>query len=868
MASPNYSGNASSGTWETLLDPQEKTAYVRFFRRADVEGKGVLLKDEAMAFLKKANVPDNILNEIWDAADNDKKGFLTDQEFCIALKLIACAQHGIIPASPVLKTQVPLPQLDGVPIPQTPPPVPSTNRPAVSSPNLQANLPATATANDGNDTILPEERSKFINIFQSSGPVDGVLQADQATSIFLRSNLPSATLHQVWALAATRKAGTLNQTEFIIAMHYISRALTGQSLPSSLPASIYAAAASGRMLSPVMASRSPTLQRQTTGVFTGHQSHHPGRSEMDISRDEFVKYKGYFDKLDTNRTGFISGGDAVVFFRYSKLPEADLARIWDLADTQQAGQLNPQQFAVAMHLINQRKAGGQIPSALPDHVFSQQPAFAESSAASQQLQQPQQQTTADLLGLGSDTNQQQPQQQQSQQQLSTSLPPHTQAQQPMATGNNFAAQRSELESNLASVRAETLNQTEHNNQLRIQLENENNAIRELQETLDREKLTLETLKQTALEAERQLAQAKEKKEGLTQDLQMYKQEAKHFQQRTDAAQQEIQQIQNQPTINDNNALTSPSIHAATPTAAVDSSSTSNNDFFTLSNAPPTELFAKVPDTTTQNIPTSPHSAGSPAPRSKTFDPFAGFKESNSKSATSSPTMSLNKLKEDAIAKQQLRTGSPGVDISAIEAKFPDLSTMEQNFQSPANTGNSAPGSVTTPVQSHATPTTPLQHNITGSQQMFGSPQLQSAKPTFVASPQLHNVTTTTAPPQTLSPSQAKSVAKYGFDLAAFEGGSSTSTPATAGTGNTGSSVKDDLNSLFGSPNPATAPGQPASSTSASPAVPQQQEANISNNNNSQFDDIFGVPSSSPSQLQQPQQQKPERKPTFDETFFS
>ncbi|KAI7859641.1 hypothetical protein BDC45DRAFT_496490 [Circinella umbellata] len=831
MASPNYNANTSSGSWETLLDPQEKTHYVRFFRRADAEGKGVLLKDEAIAFFKKANVPDNILNEIWDAADSDKKGFLTDQEFCIALKLIACAQHGIIPASPVLKTQVPLPQLDGIPVqqPQTPPPVPSTNRPTPASPNLQANNPATATSGSGNDTILPEERNKYINIFQSSGPVDGVLQADKARDIFMRSNLQSATLHQIWTLAATRKSNTLNQTEFIIAMHYIARSLQGQTLPPSLPAPIYAAAASGRMLSPVMGSRSPTLQRQTTGIFTSQQLHHPGRSEMDISAEEFSKYKEYFDKLDTNSTGFISGGDAVVFFRHSKLPEADLARIWDLADTQQAGQLNPQQFAVAMHLINRRTAGAQIPSALPDQVFSQQ-------SASAPPQQQHQQTTADLLGLGGETNQQSSALQQA---SATGNNYAAQPQQSLATGSSYATQRSELETNLASVRAETLNQSERNNQLRTQLETENNAIVQLQATLEREKAALETLKQTALEAERQLALAKEKKEGLTQDIQMYKQESKHFQKRAENAQLETQEIQNQQLSNN-------------PSSSATHEAPNNNDFFKLSNAPSTELFATVQGnntgpSSTPHIPTSPQSAGSPVSRQKTFDPFAGFKESNSKSATSSPNMSLNKLKEEAVAKQQARTGSPNVDISVIEAKFPDLTTMEQSFQSPVNTGNS--GSVhSTPIQSHTTPIQQHQQQHTP-KQSFASPQFQQQKP-FAASPQLHHSAVS------LSPSQAKNVAKYGFDLAAFEEESSTTVPVTPATGNI-SSVKDDLNSLFGSPSPA---GQQQGSAVVTSAVSQQHDSSKSND----FDSIFGIPSTPSTQ----QQQKPDRNPTFDETFFS
>ena len=68
-------------------------------------------------------------------------------------------------------------------------------------------------------------------------------------------------------------------------------------------------------------------------------------------------------------SNYFLGGDAVVFFRHSKLSESDLARIWDLADTSQTGQLNVQQFAVAMHLINRRISGGQIPTTLSGNSY-------------------------------------------------------------------------------------------------------------------------------------------------------------------------------------------------------------------------------------------------------------------------------------------------------------------------------------------------------------------------------------------------------------------------------------------------------------------------------------------------------------------
>ena len=48
-----------------------------------------------------ATPPDS---QIWTAAEDEQRGFLTQQEFYVALKLIACAQNGQLAAEPVLST--------------------------------------------------------------------------------------------------------------------------------------------------------------------------------------------------------------------------------------------------------------------------------------------------------------------------------------------------------------------------------------------------------------------------------------------------------------------------------------------------------------------------------------------------------------------------------------------------------------------------------------------------------------------------------------------------------------------------------------------------------------------------------------------
>lgn len=76
---------------------------------------------------------------------------------------------------------VPLPQFDGI----APSPIISNNTPSISN-------ASTATL------ITNAEREKYSNIFKVHQPVNGVLDANTAKSVFLKSKLPMDTLSQIW----------------------------------------------------------------------------------------------------------------------------------------------------------------------------------------------------------------------------------------------------------------------------------------------------------------------------------------------------------------------------------------------------------------------------------------------------------------------------------------------------------------------------------------------------------------------------------------------------------------------------------------------------------------------------------------------
>lgn len=52
----------------------------------------------------------------------------------------------------------------------------------------------------------------------------------------------------------------------------------------------------------------------------------------------------------------------------SKLPNSVLSKIWKLADVDKDGMLDADEFALAMHLINVKIDGNDIPYTLPEHL--------------------------------------------------------------------------------------------------------------------------------------------------------------------------------------------------------------------------------------------------------------------------------------------------------------------------------------------------------------------------------------------------------------------------------------------------------------------------------------------------------------------
>ncbi|TVY75587.1 EH domain-containing and endocytosis protein [Lachnellula suecica] len=372
------------------LTAEEKRVFGQLFRQADTEGIGVVTGEVAVKFFEKTRLEPRILGEIWQIADKENRGLLTPAGFGIVLRLIGHYQAGREPTPDLALQPGPLPKFDADSAPGAsqaiqPPPGPP---PSALQPQGSGSGPIRVPP------LAPDKAAQYAALFEKSGAQNGHLPGEQAKQIFERAGLPNEVLGRIWNLADTEQRGSLQVTEFVIAMHLLASFKSGalRALPNVLPAGLYEAAARrppSRQSSGVVGSMAP-LPRQFSGAAGAQRTGSPlnpaaygaptqfpqntgSSGAWAITPGDKIKFDGIYNNLDKANRGFITGDEAVPFFSESKLPEEALAQIWDLADINSAGVLTRDEFAVAMYLIRQQrgKRDGResLPTTLPPNLI-------------------------------------------------------------------------------------------------------------------------------------------------------------------------------------------------------------------------------------------------------------------------------------------------------------------------------------------------------------------------------------------------------------------------------------------------------------------------------------------------------------------
>lgn len=368
------------------LSPDERRLFGQLFSAADTEKIGVVTGEVAVKFFEKTRLPPDVLGEIWQIADSENRGLLTPAGFGIVLRLIGYAQAGRpVSAELALKSGGPLPKFDGITAPPGPPQVQAQAQPLQAQNSGPIRVPP----------LTPDKVAQYSSLFEESGAQNGILSGETAKQIFERAKLPNDVLGRIWNLADREQKGHLGLTEFIIAMHLLASYKNGsmRALPQILPSGLYEAAARRGVARQVTGSRptpdgvSPSgIPRQFTG--TGYPAQAPAATrpqqapfqqatstgdQWAVSPQDKAQFDQIYATVDTQNRGYITGEQAVGFFSNSRLPEDALAQIWDLADINSEGQLNRDEFAVAMYLIKQQrsKRDGRdvLPQSLPSNLI-------------------------------------------------------------------------------------------------------------------------------------------------------------------------------------------------------------------------------------------------------------------------------------------------------------------------------------------------------------------------------------------------------------------------------------------------------------------------------------------------------------------
>ena len=107
---------------------------------------------------------------------------------------------------------------------------------------------------------------------------------------------------------------------------------------------------------------SPFGYKRGEGIDAGH-----GEPEWVVTKEK-NKFDAIFETLNPV-DGKITGASAKSEMMKSKLPNSILGKIWKLSDIDKDGFLDDEEFALAMHLINVKLEGHEIPSELPDHLL-------------------------------------------------------------------------------------------------------------------------------------------------------------------------------------------------------------------------------------------------------------------------------------------------------------------------------------------------------------------------------------------------------------------------------------------------------------------------------------------------------------------
>lgn len=375
------------------LTPDEKKLYSQLFKSLDPEGAGVITGEKARATFEKSGLPPSVLGEIWQIADQNNLGFLTQFGFCLAMRLIGYTQAGQHPTASLADNPGPLPKFINL----TMPPPREALQPQSTNNSFMQTQPSSAVPQSANSLNTQQQGpiapvsvadfQKFSQLFiKTVGSPNGELSGNKAREIFMKAKLPTSTLGHVWSLVDKDNLGKLDQGAFVIAMHLIQGLLNGSisQLPPFLPEYIWTSVKSHDVKSPTndvrnvlysSVSSNQTAIRHPPSSLPSNPSVQSRGSTSDSSNDWIItpamkkQHDAVFDSLDKLKSGRLNPNDVASYLMTSNLSQQDLATIWDLSDIQNTGIFTKLEFSIALFLVNKRINGETLPNIVPKSLL-------------------------------------------------------------------------------------------------------------------------------------------------------------------------------------------------------------------------------------------------------------------------------------------------------------------------------------------------------------------------------------------------------------------------------------------------------------------------------------------------------------------
>ncbi|QLQ79020.1 hypothetical protein HG537_0B03670 [Torulaspora globosa] len=364
----------SSLSFQTPLTPEEQRVYGEQFRKLDQEELGIVTGEALKPLFAGSGLSAQKLSQVWSLVDENNNGFLNLEEYSAALRAIGHLQQypslavtGDLYAHPPAKLAV----LDG--------------GQGVSQ-NATMSIPI----------LAPQDVSKYSQLFERAANGSNSLPGDKAKEIFLKARLPTQTLGEIWGLCDRNASGSLDKTEFVMAMHLIQLCMSNSPsvnpMPHTLPGQLWNSigASVAATVSPLSANstgrsslgRRSTLSRLSSGVFNS------ASTDWSLTFEKKQQFDAIFDSLDKSHKGSLDSQTLVPFFLSSRLNQDTLASIWDLADIHNNAEFTKVEFAIAMFLIQKKNAGVELPDVIPDQLL-QSPALGlyQQQQPAQQLHQ-------------------------------------------------------------------------------------------------------------------------------------------------------------------------------------------------------------------------------------------------------------------------------------------------------------------------------------------------------------------------------------------------------------------------------------------------------------------------------------------------